>query len=91
MLTKELKNWRVTANKKELKFSCYFIDVTVVIKLLLLQFMQHSDLRTLRKVDWVEFMFKERLKNQKGDFLRLLNVPSIKSFTVIVLSLLVGL
>lgn len=40
MLTKELKNWRVTANKKESKFSCYFIDVTVVIKLLLLQFMQ---------------------------------------------------
>lgn len=62
-----------------------------MIKLLLLQFMRNSDLRTLRKVDWVEFMFKERLANQKGDFLRLLNVPSIKSFTVIVLSLLVGL
>ena len=59
-----------------------------MIKLFLLQFMRHSDLRTLRKVDWVEFMFKERLKNQKGD---LLNVPGVKSFTVIVLSLLVGL
>ena len=78
MLTKELKNWRVTANKKELKFSCYFIDVTVVIKLLLLQFMQHSDLRTLRKVDWVEFMFKERLKNQKGDFLRCWMCPVLR-------------
>ena len=41
-----------------------------MIKLFLLQFMRHSDLRTLRKMDWVEFMFKERLKNQKGDFLR---------------------